>query len=88
MRAHFSHAHLHHGQICLALLASSAIILVTFDMWMSRCGFKTFFLVVKIVDDEWFPWDIMVGIFEVVDSSRVALAEVIKQLLTEFGLID
>lgn len=45
-------------------------------------GFDTFYLVVNLVDNEWVPWCIMVGIFE------AALAEVVKWLLNEFGLSD
>jgi hypothetical protein len=61
----------------LPLLASSAIIFVIFDLWMSWCGFDVFFLVVNSVDDECVPWNVTVGIFKVADTSRVALAEVI-----------
>lgn len=66
----------------LPLLANSAIILVIFDLWMSWCGFDVIFLVVNFVDDECVPQDVTIGIFKVADMSRMALAEVIKRLLS------
>jgi hypothetical protein len=72
----------------LPLLARRATVFITFDLWMSWCGFDTFRLVVDFVDDECIPQHVTVSIFEVAGTSGVALAEVIKWLLNEFGLTD
>ena len=55
-------------------------------LWMSRCGINTFCLVVDFVDGEWVPQHLIVGIFKVSDMFGVALVEVVKWLLSEFGL--
>lgn len=57
-------------------------------LWMSRCGFDTFYLVVDFVDGEWVPRHITVSIFKVADIFGVALVEVVRWLLNEFGLTD
>lgn len=85
---HSSHAHPHHNRFVLPLLASCVIVFVTCDLWMSQCGFDTCFLVVNFVDDEWILWHVMVSDFKVANTSRVALAMVVKRLLSEFGFFD
>jgi hypothetical protein len=72
----------------LHVLMSCVTISVTSDLWMSWCGFDTFYLVVHFVNDEWVSRHGMVGIFKVVDTSGVALAEVVKWVLREFRLTD
>lgn len=40
------------------------------------------------MDDEWVSLNVPIGIFEVEDTSRVALAKVVKQLFNKFGLTN
>lgn len=70
------------------LLASCTNVSITYDLWMSQCGFHTFHLVANLVDDGWIPRHVTVGIFKVADTSRVALAKVVKRFVEEFGLIE
>lgn len=89
MREHFLTMLTHiMDKFMLPLHASYATIFVTFDLWMPCCGFDTFCLVVDYVDDEWVFLNVPIGIFEVVDTSGVALAEAVKQLFNEFGFTD
>jgi len=70
----------------LPVIASCTTASITFDLWMSRVGFDTFALVVNFIDDCWEPRHLTVGLFEVHDTSGVALAEIVKLLLDEFQL--
>ena len=67
-------------------IASCATASITFDLWMSRVGFDTFALVVNFIDDCWKPRHVIISLFEVHDTSGVALAEIVKPLLDEFQL--
>jgi hypothetical protein len=75
---------------CYVLLALVEVIIViaTFDLWMSCEGFDTFALVVNYIHSKWEPCHITIGIFEVHETSIVAMVLRLKDLLTHFDLCD
>jgi hypothetical protein len=58
-------------------LAQCDIVIVTFDLWMSRTSFDTFALVVNFLNWEWVPCHVTIGLFEALDTSGVALAKIV-----------
>jgi hypothetical protein len=58
----------------LPTLADATTIIATFDLWMSRKGFDTFALVMNYINKKWEPCHVIVGIFEVHETLRVAIA--------------
>jgi hypothetical protein len=69
-------------------LVEVIIVIATFDLWMSREGFDTFALVVNYINSKWEPCHIMVGIFEVHETSIFAMVLQLKILLIHFDLCD
>jgi len=57
----------------LPTLADATTIIATFDLWMSRKGFDTFALVMNYINKKWEPCHVIVGIFEVHETLRVAI---------------
>jgi hypothetical protein len=49
-------------------------------------GFDTFALVVNFLNKEWVPCHVTIGLFEALDTSGVALANIVKPLLAKFEL--
>ena len=72
----------------LPALASSAIVVLTFYLWMSPTGVDTLCLVVNLIDSDWEPGHIIVGIFKASNIARAILAVIVKMLLSDFHLID
>lgn len=65
-------------KIVLLHLVSCAHVYVPFDLWMSHCGFDTFFIVMNFMHDKCVAWHVTVVIFKVADIFGVAIAMVIK----------
>jgi len=63
-------------------------ITITFDLWMNRTRFDTFVFVVNFLDWDWVPCHVTISLFEVTDTSGIALAKLMKPLLTEFQLTN
>ncbi len=59
-------------------LAQCNTTIVTFDLWMSWMSFDTFALVMNFLNLEWVPCHVTIGLFEALDISGVALAEIVK----------
>jgi len=55
---------------------------------MSHVGHDTFAMVVSFPNDSWEPGHVIMGIFEVQNTTRVAMANYVKVLLDSFGLFD
>ena len=75
---------------CFVLLAwaSCATIPMTFDLWMSHTGVDTLCLVVNFIDNDGEPRHITIDNFEASDIVGVALAVIVKMLLSDFHLTD
>jgi len=72
----------------LLAFASCITCTISFDLWMSRVGHDTFAMVVSSLNDFWEPGHVIMGIFEVQNTTRVAMANYVKVLLDSFGLFD
>jgi hypothetical protein len=46
----------------------------TFDLWMSHGGLDAFALVVNYINNKWEPCHIMISVFKVHETLRVAMA--------------
>jgi hypothetical protein len=57
------------------------IIITTFDLWMPRGGFDMFVLVVTYINRKWEPCHVTATIFEVHETSGVAMVIQLKDLL-------
>ncbi len=55
---------------------------------MLRMGFDTFALVVNFLNQEWVPCHVMIGLFKALDTSGIALAQIVKPLLAKFELTN
>jgi hypothetical protein len=55
-------------------LAKATTIIAMFDLWMSHSGFDTIVLVVNYINKQWVPFHVIVGIFEVHETTRVVMA--------------
>jgi hypothetical protein len=42
---------------------------------MSKIGFDTFVLVINFINDDWLPWHVIVGLFEVPNTSGRTLVK-------------
>jgi len=69
-------------------LVEVIIVIATFNLWMSCEGFDTFALVVNYINSKCEPCHITIGIFEVHETSIVAMVLQLKDLLTHFDLCD
>ncbi len=68
------------SHVFLTLIEATASV-VTFDLWMFQIGFDTFALVVNYINKKWQPCHIIVGLFEVHETTRVAMVIQLKALL-------
>jgi len=53
---------------------------------MSRGGVNTFILIVHFLNDKWKPCHVTIGFFEIVDTSRSAMALQVNDVLAKHGL--
>jgi hypothetical protein len=65
------------------LLALDFCVMTTtsFDLWMSRLGHGTFDLVINFINSQWVPCHVIMGLFEAIDTARIAMATHVKDLL-------
>jgi hypothetical protein len=66
--------------VLLALIETTTSV-VTFDLWMFQISFDTFALVVNYINKKWQPCHIIVGLFEVHETTRAIMAIQLKALL-------
>jgi hypothetical protein len=69
-------------------LTDATTVIATFDLWMSRGSFDAFALVVNYINKKWEPCHVIVGIFEVHETSGVAMTIQFKDLLAQYNLLD
>jgi hypothetical protein len=72
----------------LPTLVNSITIIAIFYLWMSRRGFDTFVLVMNYINKKWEPCYVVVGIFEVHETLKAAMAIQFKDLLVRYNLLD
>jgi hypothetical protein len=63
-------------------LVDATVIRTTFDLWMSRGSFDKFAMVVNYINKKWEPCHVIVGIFEVHETLRVAMVVQLMDQLT------
>jgi hypothetical protein len=68
-------------------LALATMVSASFDLWMFRCGVDTFVLVIKFSNDKWVPVHIIVGFFEVNETTRQSMVIQLQILFDRFGLL-
>jgi len=67
---------------------NATTIITTFYLWMFRRGFDTFVLVMNYINKKWEPCHVIMGIFEVLETLRAAMAIQFKDLLVQYNLLD
>lgn len=60
----------------------------TFDLWILRSGYDTFTFIVNFINQDRFPCNITIGLFETLDTSSVVVVEEVKVLLVEFNFTN
>jgi hypothetical protein len=60
--------------------------ITTFDLWVSRSSYDTCAFVVNFINQDWFPCNITIGLFETLDTFGVTFVEKVKVLLEKFNL--
>jgi len=68
-------------------LAFVIIVFCSFDIWMFKGGVNTFALVTICLEDNLTPGHIIVGLFEVHETTTSAMALQFQDLLEKCGLI-
>jgi hypothetical protein len=53
----------------------------SFELWMSKLGHGTFDLVINFINSQWVPCHVIVGLFEAIDTAKIAMAMHVKDLL-------
>jgi len=61
-------------QHVLPHLKITTIVLASFDLWMSHGNFDTFALVIIFLNEAWVLMHVIVGLFEVHETSRQPMA--------------
>jgi len=64
-----------------------ATIFVSFDLWMFRGSIDTFALVINYLSKSWKLMHVIVGLFEVNETTGSCMACQLQYLLDKFGLI-
>jgi hypothetical protein len=60
----------------------------SFDLWMFCVGFDTFAIIMSFINTSWEPCHVTIRVFEVHNTTSVAMANHVKSLLDSFGLLD
>ncbi len=72
----------------LPTLVDAIIIIATFDLWMSQKGFDMFVLIVNYINKKWEPCHVIMGIFEVHETSGTPMVVHFKDLLAQYNLLN
>jgi len=81
------HGEQDHGTPCFSYFVDATIVITTFYLWMSQGGFDMFALVVNYIKKKWKPCHVTTTIFEVHETSRVAMAIQLKDFFTQYSLL-
>jgi hypothetical protein len=72
----------------MLVLESSITSTTSIDLWMSKFGHDTFALVINFINSHQVPCHVTMGLFEVLDTSKVAMVAQMKELLSSYNLLD
>jgi hypothetical protein len=72
----------------ILVLDSCVTTIASFDLWISKSKHDMFVLVFKFVNSLWVFCHVIVGLFEAIDTSRVAMVAQVKDLLSSYNLLD
>jgi len=61
--------------------------IVFFNLWMFKAGMDTFVMIVHFLNAQWEPCHIIVGLFEIADTTKSAMALQVIDVLAKHGLI-
>lgn len=62
------------------------IVMITFDLWMSRSQHDNFSLIINFLLVDWKPHHVTIGLFEANDIMGMGLAKQLEAMLEKFGL--
>ncbi len=63
------------------------MVFASFNLWMSRSRVNIFALVINFLSDNWVPMHIIMGLFEVNETTKQSMAVQLQVLLDKFGLL-
>ncbi len=72
------------GRFILSTFKSCHSCTISFDLWMSKVRVDTFVMIMHFLNDKWEPCHIIVGFFEIVNTSRNAMALQVNDVLTKY----
>ncbi len=55
---------------------------------MFKSRYVTFVLVINFINSLWVPCHVIVGLFEAINTSRVAMVAQVKDFLSSYNLLD
>jgi len=58
----------------------------SFDLWMSKNAYNIFALVINFLDENWQPKKVIIGLFEVIETTCQTLVINLSELLDSYGL--
>jgi hypothetical protein len=60
---------------------------VSFDPWMSRVRVDTFVKIMHLLNVQWEPCHIIIGFFEIIDTTKSAMVLQVNDVLAKHGFI-
>jgi len=75
-------------QYVMPTLDSCVTTIVYFDLWMSKFGHNTFTLVINFINSKWVPYNVTLGLFEAINTIKVAMVTQVKDLLSSYDLLN
>jgi hypothetical protein len=75
-------------QYVIPALDSCVTTITFFNFWMSKFGHDMFILVIDFINSLWVSCHVTVGLFEAIDTSKVAIVSHVKNLLSSYNLLD
>ncbi len=75
-------------QYVIPALDSCVTSITFFDLWMFRFGHDMFILVINFINSLWVSCHVIMGLFKVIDTSKVAIGTHVKNLLSSYNLLD
>ncbi len=68
-------------------LRLAIMVFASFNLWMSSNRVDIFALVINFLSDIWVPMHIIMGLFEVNETTEQSMAVQLQVLLDKFGLL-
>ncbi len=70
----------------LPLLNDCNCAIGSFDLWMTKRAHDVFFLVINFLGSDWKPKHVILGLFEIVETTGQTLVRNLTKLLDAYGL--